>query len=116
PQHELHAGEVQAELRRQPLDDPQPLDVGLGVEPGAAGRALRPHEALRLVDPQRLRVHADELGGDADHVHWPLVHHPSLPRASHHGSRTATTPNAPAITYEARLPSSTPKATQVAVA
>ena len=38
------------------------------------GGALRPHEALLLVDAQRLRVHADELGGDADHVARAVVH------------------------------------------
>ena len=32
------------------------------------GRPLRPDEPLRLVDPQRLRVHADEVGRDRDHV------------------------------------------------
>ena len=49
PQHELDAGEVEAELRGQPLDDLQPHDVRLGVEPRAARRPVRPHEALRLV-------------------------------------------------------------------
>ncbi len=68
PQHELDAGEVEPELGGEPLNDPQPLDVGFGVEPRAAGRPLRPDEALRLVHPQRLRVHADELGGYRDHV------------------------------------------------
>ena len=46
--HRLDAGEVQAELGREPLDQAQPLEVGLGVEAGVAGRALRPHEALRV--------------------------------------------------------------------
>ena len=73
-EHLLDAREVEPELGRQPLDQPQPLDVGVGVEPRVAGGALRPHEALLLVDPQRLRVHADELGGDADHVARVVVH------------------------------------------
>ena len=30
PQHELDAGEVEPDLRRQPLDDAQALDVDLG--------------------------------------------------------------------------------------
>ena len=64
----LDAGEVEPELGREPLDQAQPLEVGLGVEARVAGRALRPHEALLLVDAERLRVHADELGGDGDHV------------------------------------------------
>src|SRR4029079_1691591 len=56
----------------------QPLDVGLAVEPRAAGCSLGAHEALVLVDAQRLRVHPDELRRDADHVagmvggHYPL--------------------------------------------
>ena len=56
------------ELGREPLDQPQPLEVGLRVEARVPGRPLRPDETLGLVDPQRLRVHADELGGDRDHV------------------------------------------------
>ena len=67
-QHVLDAGEVEPELRRQLLDQPQPLDVVLGVEPRAARRARGRDEALRLVRAQRLRVHAGELGGDGDHV------------------------------------------------
>ena len=46
----------------------QPLEVGLGVEARVPGGALRADEALLLVHAQRLRVHADELGGDGDHV------------------------------------------------
>ena len=49
------------------LDPAQPLDVGLGVEPGVLRRALRLDQAARLVHPQRLRVHLGELGGDRDH-------------------------------------------------
>ena len=37
PQHELDAGEVEPELGREPLDDAQPLDVRLGVEPRPPG-------------------------------------------------------------------------------
>src|SRR5919206_1417817 len=64
----LDAGEVEPELGREPLDEPQPLEVALRIEPRVPRRAPRPHEPLLLVDPKRLRVHADELGGDADHV------------------------------------------------
>ena len=79
PQHELDAGEVEADLGRQALDDAQPLDVGLAVEARAARRALRAHETLVLVDAQRLRMHADELGGDADHVDRAVGHHACRP-------------------------------------
>src|ERR687886_367817 len=44
PEHELDAREVEPELRRQPLDDPEPLEVQLRVEPRAARRTLRPDE------------------------------------------------------------------------
>jgi len=49
PEHVLDAGEIEAELRRQPLDQPQALDVGVRVEPRAARRAPGAHETLRLV-------------------------------------------------------------------
>ena len=67
-QHLLDPGEVEPELGRQPLDEPQPLEVLLGVEPSAARGSPGSHETPGLVQPQRLRVHADELGGDGDHV------------------------------------------------
>src|SRR5215211_3964009 len=67
-QDDLYPGEVQAEPGGEPLDDAEPVEVGLRVEARVPRRALRPHEALRLVDPERLRVHADELGRDRDHV------------------------------------------------
>src|SRR5436190_12257711 len=37
PQHVLDAGQVQAELVRQPLDQPQPLEIGFRVQPRVAG-------------------------------------------------------------------------------
>ena len=40
-------GEVDALFLRQLLDEPQPLDVGLRVQPRVARRALRRHERLR---------------------------------------------------------------------
>ena len=53
---------------------PQPFDVELGVEPRVSCRALRADEALLLVDPQGLGMHADELRGDRDHVAGTVVH------------------------------------------
>ncbi len=38
PEHVLDAGEVEPELGRQPLDQSQPLEVGLGVEARVARR------------------------------------------------------------------------------
>src|SRR6266480_7865660 len=73
PQHDLDAGQVEPELRGQPLDQPEAFEVGLGVEAGVPACPLRADEALVLVDPQRLGVHADELGRDRDHVARPVV-------------------------------------------
>ena len=66
-EHALDAGEVQPDLGRHLLDAPQPLDVGLGVQPRALRRAARLDQPARLVHPQRLRVHLGELGRDRDH-------------------------------------------------
>src|SRR5712692_7607230 len=46
PEHVLDAREVEPELGRQPLDQPQPLEVSLRVEARVAGRALRLDEPL----------------------------------------------------------------------
>ena len=56
PEHVLDAGEVEPELGRQPLDQPQPLDVGLGVEARAARRARR---AGRAPSPRTCAASAD---------------------------------------------------------
>src|SRR5436305_730448 len=77
PQHDLHASQVEPELGREALDQPQPLQVRLGIKARVPARALRADEALVLVDPQRLRVHADELRGDRDHVTRAVVDHAS---------------------------------------
>ena len=53
----------------------QPLEIRVRVEPRVAGRPLRTHQPLLLVDAERLRVHADQVGGDADHVARRVVHH-----------------------------------------
>src|SRR5262245_28152626 len=78
-QHVLDARVIQPELGREPLDESQPLEVALGVQTRAARGAARAHEALRLVHPQRLRMHADEVGSDGDHVSRALGHQRSIP-------------------------------------
>src|SRR5947209_4505976 len=93
--HGLDAREIEPELGREALDQSQTLEVALGVEPRVPGRPLRPHEPLLLVDPQRLRVHADDLGGDADHVARPVVHQlksmsRGLPRSAFCSSTSAS--------------------------
>src|SRR5262245_14160070 len=79
PQDVLDAGEIQTELRRQSVNEAQALQIALGVEPRTTGRAARLYEPLRLVHPQRLGVHADEVGGNGDHVPRALGHQRSIP-------------------------------------
>src|SRR4051794_39317931 len=113
PQHELDTGEIQAELRREPLDDAEALDVRLAVEARAAGRPLRAHETLVLVDPKCLRVHADELRRDADHVHR-AVAHVSLRFMSMYAhsptTASATSPKTSALIISRPSPSAAPAA------
>src|SRR5205085_2814636 len=92
PQHDLDTGQVEPELGRQPLDQAQPLEVGLRVEACVPACPLRTDEALVLVDPQRLGVHADKLGRDRDHVARAVVHHrsSSLRSGPHMRSMTAS--------------------------
>src|SRR5688500_1565197 len=88
PEHVRYARQVEPELGRQPLDHAQALEIGLRVEARAAGGTRRPHEALRLVHPQRLLVHADELGRDTDHVAGPVGHQRLTFRSSSSSSRS----------------------------
>ena len=71
----LDAGEVEAQLGREPLDQAQPVEVGVGVEARVAGRPRRADEPLRLVHAQGLGMHADQLGRDGDHVAGALGAH-----------------------------------------
>src|ERR671934_752493 len=50
PQHVLDTGEIEPELVRQPLDQLQPLEIRVGVQPRVAGRPLRPDQSFALVD------------------------------------------------------------------
>src|SRR5215207_479176 len=81
-EHELDAREVETEVGRELLDQLEPLDVEVGVEACVAGGPLRIDEALLLVDAKRLRVHADDVGGDADHVARAVVHQLTLRNSS----------------------------------
>src|SRR5262249_7698299 len=90
--HVLHACEVEPQLRRQVLDESEPVQVGVGVETRVARCALGRDEALRLVDPECLRVHAHELGRDGDHVARPVVHHCSQILLSRRCAASAATP------------------------
>src|SRR3954452_16335915 len=54
-QHLLHAGEVQSELRREPLNQAEPVEVGFGVQPRVTAGPLGTDQALALVDAKRLR-------------------------------------------------------------
>ena len=66
-EHPLHAGQVEA-LGGELLDAAQERDVGVAVAAAAAPGAGRVDQALALVDAQRLRVDAGQLGGDRDDV------------------------------------------------
>jgi hypothetical protein len=68
----LDAGEPDA-LVGELLDVLQQLDVAVGVAAAAALGALRLDEALALVDPQRLRMNAGQLGRHRDDVERPFV-------------------------------------------
>ena len=59
-------GEADALLLREALHLAEQLDVARGVAPAAAAGARRGDEPEPVVLPQRLGVHAGELGGDRD--------------------------------------------------
>src|SRR5439155_14188921 len=97
-QDDFDAREVEAEFSGQPLDQAQPLQIGLRVETRVSARPLRADETLVLVDSQRLRMHADELGGDRDHVAGAIVHQPSSSvRAGPHTRSTTASPASYAV-------------------
>ena len=62
----LHAGEVDAELVDEVLDEAQALELLARVEPHAAQGPRRLDQPQPLVLPQRLRMHAEHLGRHAD--------------------------------------------------
>src|SRR6187402_746094 len=101
PEDMRDAGEVQAQLGGQTLHQAQPLDVELGVEPRAAGRARGPDEAACLVHPERLRVEARELGGDGDHVAAALGHQDTPPPSRSRGCSRSTSPYASSASFSA---------------
>ena len=61
----------------QLLDVAQPGQVGVGEAPAPAARPRRVQQALALVDAQRLRVHAGQLGRHRDHVDGAVRSSPS---------------------------------------
>src|SRR5437016_1336906 len=72
-EHHANAGQVHPLLLREPLDHPEAGNVPGRVAPAVPGRPLRLHQALALVDPECLRVHAGQLGRHADHVDRAVV-------------------------------------------
>src|SRR5579859_1139898 len=68
---DLDARQVDPLALGQEADDTHPPDVRLRVEAEVVA-PLRADEAFFLVDPQRTRVHARQLGGDADEVDRPV--------------------------------------------
>jgi hypothetical protein len=66
-ERKLDAGQVEPALLDQVLHLAQALDVAVGVESQVAGGARGGDQPFALVLPQRLRVHLQEAGRDADH-------------------------------------------------
>src|SRR5918999_212845 len=62
-----YAGEVDTLPAGEETDDTNALDIGLAIEAQVVP-SLRLDEAFLLVDPQRSRMAARQLGGDADDV------------------------------------------------
>ena len=60
-------GEVDAVLLREPLHLAEQGDVPRAVPAAAAGRAAGADQTEPVVLPQRLGVHAGQLGGHGDH-------------------------------------------------
>src|SRR6476620_10316308 len=87
-QYLLHPCEIEAELVHQLRDQLQPLDVCFRIQTRVAGRALRADQTLVLVDAQRLRMHADNVGRDGDHVARAVVHHAPTPSSGRRESGT----------------------------
>src|SRR5512135_1701307 len=74
-QQAFDAGQVDAQLVDQVLDEPQSLQLVAGIDAHAADRARRLHEAETLVLAERLRVHAEQARGAADEVALPRDPH-----------------------------------------
>jgi len=87
PKHVLDSCEIETELGREPLYEPEALDVRIRVQTRSTRSAPGPNEPLGLVEPKRLGMHLDELGSDGDHV----------ARAVGHQRRTPCQPRCPAI-------------------
>src|SRR3954451_16140668 len=99
-EHALHAREVHPELAGQLLDAAQAVDVALGVQPRALGRALRVDEPARLVHPQGLGVHLGELRRHGDHEDALVLGHPPHDAAAPLASRSRPARGSPFITLE----------------
>ena len=67
-QQPLHAGQVDAQLVDEVLDEPQPLQLLAVVDAHAADRARRLDQSQPLVLAQRLRMHAEHLRRHADEI------------------------------------------------
>jgi len=77
----LDAGEVDAPALGELLDQPDALDVAVGVAARAAGCPRRLEQTLALIRPQGLGMHASQLRGHRDDVD-PVTRHDARPRRS----------------------------------
>ena len=69
--HALHARQVEAQVREL-LDTTQAFHVALRVAARVLGGALRLYQPAPLIQPQRLRMHAGQLGRHRDHEQRPV--------------------------------------------
>jgi hypothetical protein len=104
------AGEVQP-IGGQGHDLVQPADVVGAVAAGPAGAARRVQQPLALVDAQRLRVQAGQLGGHRD-AEQPA---PRLgPRRDHHGHPHTCPGRTPRMTTGSLNPAAAPRPRRLA--
>ena len=67
-EHELYPGKVESQISNEVLYQPQAYEVFFRVETQHADCTGRVEKANTLVLPQRLGMHLQDAGGDADDV------------------------------------------------
>jgi hypothetical protein len=65
--------QIDALILREPLDQAEPRNVACRVASTPLGRTPRRDQAHPVVGPQRLGVHASEVGCDGDDKDWRVM-------------------------------------------
>ncbi len=73
PDNLLDARQIDAKFLGQAANLAQVIDVALRIEACLTRRAARFDQTFAFVKAERLRVHIDEFGGDADDVERAVV-------------------------------------------